>query len=370
MAPFGERSWCNKKVTSRDEDGWMLGKISTHIHISDSLTQECKARLSGGIVDHCGASTFWKHQAFSPNPPWGKTWLEFQPALVFNFWPQAHGSLSTVGEKRFSWAGEWSNIIGVGFRNNRSPQSLAVCQGPWHSERYNSVCIISQTEVSTVQICFAERSRPGWCVMFITGSVQSLRASRDCLRLFHLGLTDTSVCFIIGSFSWKKKKKKRQESLVFFGQHRAAGCCRHATRLDCWFPPLIWILVLVLWSRCCCLQILQRLSLCRGLQWWVCGAIGLSAQNPGGLRFVWCGSGPKPLGSRLIGIHSSPHPILLLAPWRKGKKMRSERSPRHFSCCDRSPGVGAMLNYGAARLPLFSKHVRFKMMQTSVKNET
>lgn len=157
--------------------------------------------------------------------------------------------------------------------------------------------------------------------MFIKGSLQSLRASRDCLRPFHLGLclTDTSVCFIIGSIPFLEKKRAGEEagelcfSVFFFLRgRRAAGCCRHATRLDCWFPSLIWILVLVLWSRCCCLQILQRLSPCRGLQWWVCGAIGLSAQNPEGSGLFWCGSGHKPPGSRLIGIHSSPHPILLL----------------------------------------------------------
>lgn len=125
-------------------------------------------------------------------------------------------------------------------------------------------------------------------------------------------------------FSKKKTMKKRQESLDFFvdvEQRVAVG------------TPLAWIvdsplwyefLSLFFWSRCCCLQILQRLSPCRGLQWWVCGAIGLSAQNPGGLWFVWCGSGHKPLGSRLIGIHSSPHLILLLAARCKGKKMRYE----------------------------------------------
>lgn len=127
--------------------------------------------------------------------------------------------------------------------------------------------------------------------MFIKGSLQSLRASRDCLRSFHLGLCLTDKCLFYHRLHFLKKKKemkKRQESLVFFlfWRRRAEGCCRHATRLDCWFPFLIWILVLVLWSRCCCLQILQRLSPCRGLQWWVCGAIGLSAQNPGGLWFV------------------------------------------------------------------------------------
>lgn len=163
--------------------------------------------------------------------------------------------------------------------------------------------------------------------MFITGSVQSLRGSRDCLRPFHLGLclADTSVCFIIGSFSRKRRRRRRGRRALAFLSTSSSGLlsARHSPGLliplsDMNSCPCFF------WSRCCCLQILQRLSPCRGLQWWVCGAIGLSAQNPGGLWFVWCGSGHKPLGSRLIGIHSSPHLILLLAARRKGKKMRYE----------------------------------------------